>query len=69
MEKIIDETLESPWSAALWQQFGAAIEMLDNALRACPASLWRAPVERCCRSLPARQRRVLVYRLPHPVLA
>jgi uncharacterized damage-inducible protein DinB len=29
------------WSTALWRQFGAAIEMLDNALGACPASLWR----------------------------
>jgi hypothetical protein len=27
---------------ALWQQFGAAIDMLDNALRACPDALWRA---------------------------
>jgi hypothetical protein len=28
------------WSTALWRQFGAAIEMLDDALAACPASLW-----------------------------
>jgi uncharacterized damage-inducible protein DinB len=35
------ETLDTLWSHALWQQFGAAIEMLDNALVACPASLWR----------------------------
>jgi hypothetical protein len=26
--------------AALWHQFGAAIEMLDNALQACPEELW-----------------------------
>lgn len=24
----------------LWQQFGAAIEMLENAVRACPEELW-----------------------------
>jgi uncharacterized damage-inducible protein DinB len=28
------------WSTALWQQFGAAIETLENALLACPTSLW-----------------------------
>ena len=28
------------WSTALWRQFGAAIDMLDDALVACPASLW-----------------------------
>jgi hypothetical protein len=35
------ETLDTLWSTALWQQFGAAIAMLDNAVGACPASLWR----------------------------
>ncbi len=29
------------WKTILWQQFGAAIDMLDNALRACPDELWR----------------------------
>jgi hypothetical protein len=33
-----------PWRTIIWQQFGAAIDMLDNALRACPAELWRAPL-------------------------
>jgi hypothetical protein len=28
-------------SAVLWSQFGAAIDMLDAALRACPDDLWR----------------------------
>jgi hypothetical protein len=28
------------WRTALWRQFGAAIDTLDNALVACPASLW-----------------------------
>lgn len=29
------------WRTLLWAQFGAAIDMLDNALVACPDSLWR----------------------------
>ena len=29
-----------PWKTIIWQQFGAAIDMLDNALRACPDDLW-----------------------------
>ena len=32
--------MEISWSTALWRQFGAAIDMLENALVACPASLW-----------------------------
>jgi hypothetical protein len=35
------ETTEAPWSTIVWQQFGAAIDMLDNTLVACPDSLWR----------------------------
>ena len=35
------ENMDPTWSAALWQQFGAAIDMLDNALLACPDSLWQ----------------------------
>lgn len=35
------ETLDTFWTAALWQQFGAASKMLDRALQACPDSLWR----------------------------
>ena len=31
-----------PWRTIIWQQFGAAIDDLDNALRACPEALWRA---------------------------
>jgi uncharacterized damage-inducible protein DinB len=30
--------------AIVWKQFGAAIDMLDNALAACPDALWRQPV-------------------------
>ncbi|HUZ00996.1 MAG TPA: DinB family protein [Thermomicrobiaceae bacterium] len=33
--------MEAWWCEALWLQFGAAIDMLDNALVACPESLWR----------------------------
>ena len=32
--------METSWSTALWRQFGAAIDMLENALVACPAALW-----------------------------
>jgi DinB family protein len=28
------------WNEALWGQFGAAIDMLENAVRACPDELW-----------------------------
>ncbi|MCG8350147.1 MAG: DinB family protein [Chloroflexales bacterium] len=30
------------WRTIIWQQFGAAIDMLDNALRACPDELWHS---------------------------
>ena len=33
--------METSWRTALWRQFGAAIDMLDNALVACPAALWQ----------------------------
>ena len=32
---------EAAWRAFLWGQFGAAIDMLENAVRACPDDLWR----------------------------
>ena len=32
--------MDSSWGAALWRQFGAAIDTLDRALVACPTSLW-----------------------------
>ena len=28
------------WSTALWQQFGATIDMLENVLLACPSTHW-----------------------------
>ena len=30
------------WRSAVWRQFGAAIDMLDDALRDCPDELWIA---------------------------
>src|SRR5438445_13680729 len=33
-------SLDTKWKAILWQQFGAAIDMLENALVACPDELW-----------------------------
>jgi uncharacterized damage-inducible protein DinB len=28
------------WKTIVWPQFGASIEMLENAMRACPEDLW-----------------------------
>ncbi|NIS38205.1 DinB family protein [Candidatus Saccharibacteria bacterium] len=28
------------WKNTIWQQFGAAIDMLENAISACPENLW-----------------------------
>ena len=28
------------WRTALWQQFGATIDMLENALLTCPSTHW-----------------------------
>ncbi len=36
--------MDTLWKESLWQQFGATIDMLDNALRTCPDELWHAPV-------------------------
>jgi hypothetical protein len=33
--------MDAGWKASLWSQFGAAIDMLENAARACPDDLWR----------------------------
>src|SRR6185437_4300861 len=33
--------METTWNTVLWRQFGAAIDMLETALVACPASLWK----------------------------
>ncbi len=36
-----EHLMETTFRTALWRQFGAAIDMLKNALLACPDSLWR----------------------------
>lgn len=33
--------MDFPWGTIIWQQFGAAIDMLDHALSACPEELWQ----------------------------
>jgi hypothetical protein len=38
------DSLDSVWRTIVWKQVGAAIEMLDNAVRACPDALWSQPV-------------------------
>ena len=32
--------MNDAWKSTVWRQFGAAIDDLGNALRACPGSLW-----------------------------
>ena len=59
--------MDENWRSSLWQQFGAAIDMLDNAVAACPDELWRCPPVGRCRV--AGVRGVLVRRLSHPFLA
>lgn len=34
--------MEIDWKTILWQQFGAAIDMLDDAIELCPDHLWTA---------------------------
>jgi hypothetical protein len=36
--------VDSVWRGILWRQFGAAIDMLENALRACPDEHWSSPL-------------------------
>jgi uncharacterized damage-inducible protein DinB len=38
--------VDTTWKAILWQQFGAAIDMLENAMLACPDELWSDPSQR-----------------------
>lgn len=32
--------MDITWKTSIWQQFGATIDMLDNALHTCPDELW-----------------------------
>jgi hypothetical protein len=36
----VREKLEQIWKTMIWQQFGAAIDMLENSMIACPKELW-----------------------------
>jgi len=36
MERDINET----WKSAVWEQFGAALETLEKAIRECPDTVW-----------------------------
>ena len=35
-----EQLMETTLRTALWRQFGAAIDMLENALLACPSTHW-----------------------------
>ena len=35
--------METIWTNIIWSQYGAAIDMLENAIRACPDELWSNP--------------------------
>jgi len=32
--------MDTTWKTILWRQLGAAIDMLENAVRACPEEIW-----------------------------
>ncbi len=36
--------MDEIWKTMVWQQFGAAIDMLDDAITLCPDSLWTAAI-------------------------
>lgn len=38
--------MDSTGKAMLWSQFGASIDMLENAIRTCPDELWRDRTQR-----------------------
>ncbi len=44
--------MDALWRTALWRQFGATIDMLENALVSCPEALWQ---ERLWRTPPPSQ--------------
>lgn len=35
--------MDTSMKETLWKQFGAAIDMLENAIKACPIELWNTP--------------------------
>ena len=32
--------MDTTWKAIIWNQFGAAMDMMENAIRACPDDVW-----------------------------
>jgi DinB superfamily len=38
--------LDTTFRAVIWHQFGAAIDMVENAMRACPDELWNDRAQR-----------------------
>jgi hypothetical protein len=34
--------MEENWKVVIWQQLGATIDMLENAMHACPDNVWNA---------------------------
>ena len=38
--------MDTAWNTILWGQFGASIDMLENAMIACPDELWSDPSRR-----------------------
>jgi len=35
--------MNTTWNKIFWRQFGASIDMLENAIVACPDDLWSDP--------------------------
>jgi DinB superfamily len=44
--KPLEGEVDTFWKTILWQQFGAAIDMLENTVRACPNEIWSDPSKR-----------------------
>lgn len=38
--------VDTDWRQMIWGQFGASIDMLENAVLACPEGVWTTPSER-----------------------
>jgi len=36
--------MDTTWKTSLWKQFGAAIDMLNDAITLCPDPLWTTPL-------------------------
>lgn len=45
MPTLYSREVDAFWKTILWQQLGAAIDMLENAMRACPDEVWSDPAE------------------------